>query len=87
MKPLTVRGIPSDIERVIHQEAREKKVSLNKALLFLLEKAAGKKKGARNGKTLYHDLDRFSGVWTKADEKEFAKAFGVQRKVDEALWK
>lgn len=87
MKLLTVRGIPADIERVIKREAKEKKLSLNKALLSLLEKATGKNVNTNSRKTVYHDLDRFSGAWTKAEEKAFVKSLGLQRKVDEALWK
>lgn len=87
MKQITIRGIPKDVEKVVKQEAARKKTSINKALVSLLEKAAGTSGGERKGPVLYHDLDHFAGLWAKEEAAVFDKALDAQRKVDEDLWK
>jgi hypothetical protein len=85
MKQITIRKIPEEIEKEIRKEAKEKKLSLNKAFLSLLEKTTGAKK--RREKNIYHDLDRFCGIWTEADAGKFGKSLALQRGIDEELWK
>jgi hypothetical protein len=87
MKQITIRGIPKDVEKVVKQEAARKKTSINKALVSLLEKAAGTPGGERKGPVMYHDLDHFAGLWAKEEAAVFDKALDAQRKVDEDLWK
>jgi hypothetical protein len=85
VKQITVRGIPPDIEKRIRKEAQQKKVSINKALLSILHKSAGKPQTEK--KILFHDLDHLSGVWKKEEAEAFTKALAYQRTVDEDLWK
>jgi hypothetical protein len=85
VKQITVRGIPPDIEKRIRKEAQQKKVSINKALLSILHKSAGRPQTDK--KILFHDLDHLSGVWKKEEAEAFAKALAYQRTVDEDLWK
>jgi hypothetical protein len=89
MKQITIRGIPKDVEKVVKQEAARKKTSINKALVSLLEKAAGTStsSGERKGPVLYHDLDHFAGLWAREEAVVFDKALDAQRKIDEGLWK
>ena len=87
MKQITIRGIPKDVEKVVKQEAAKKKTSINKALVSLLEKAAGVAGGERKGPVLYHDLDHFAGLWAKEEAAAFDKALDAQRTIDEGLWK
>ena len=87
MKQITLRGIPTDIERMIKTEAERKGLSLNKAFISLLEKATGAKEKAQKKKSLHHDLDHLCGIWTKREAEEFTKNVEFQRTIDEDLWK
>lgn len=86
MKQITIRGIPNEIEKTVKKEAKTKGLSLNKAFISLLEKATGIKKEKKK-KTLYHDLDYLSGIWTKDEAEAFAKNLKLQRRIDEDIWK
>lgn len=86
MKQFTVRGLPKEIEKGIMKESREKGISVNRAIVSLLEKQAGTSKGKSN-KNVYHDLDQLFGIWNKQESKEFEKHLDEQREVDEELWK
>lgn len=87
MKQITIRGIPEDIVRTIEKEARRKQLSLNKAIISLLEKATGIRAKEKKKKTLYHDLDHLFGRWTKEEAMIFDKSLELQREIDEELWK
>ena len=87
MKQITLRGIPVEIERIIKKEAEKKGLSLNKAFISLLKKNAGTRERMRKGKSLHHDLDHLSGVWTRSEAEEFTRHLEFQRKIDEDLWK
>jgi hypothetical protein len=87
LKQVVVRGIPEQIARTIKREAERKGLSLNKAFLSILEKATGLKGAEKRKKALYHDLDRLSGIWTKAEADQFEQNLEFQRGIDETLWK
>ena len=87
LKQITIRGIPGEVEKVVKKEAERKGMSLNKAFISLLEKAAGIKKEAKKQKSLYHDLDHLCGIWTKEEAKAFERNLELQREIDEDLWK
>ncbi len=87
MKQITIRGISDDIAKIIKKEAKEKHLSLNKALISLLEKATGIKGKNLARKAIYRDLDHLCGAWTKKDAKMFEKSLEIQRRIDEDLWK
>jgi hypothetical protein len=86
MKQITIRGVPKEVERVVKREAARRKTSLNKAVVSLLEKAAGA--GTKtNEQVLYHDLDHLAGLWAGEEAAEFDKTLATQRKIDEGMWK
>ncbi len=87
MKQITIRGIPEDVEKVIRREAARKRTSLNKALVSLLEKAAGTSVPAKNTPVRYNDLDHLAGLWAREEAAAFDKALDAQRTIDEGLWK
>jgi hypothetical protein len=87
LKQITVRKIPDEVEKVIKKEANRKGLSLNKAFISLLERAAGAKGKEKKKRTTYHDLDHLSGIWTKEEAKIFIRNLEFQRKIDEDLWK
>ena len=72
---------------MIKREAERKGLSLNKAFISLLKKTTNTKGKMRKGKSLHHDLDRLSGVWTRSEAEEFTRHVEFQRKVDEDLWR
>ena len=74
LKQITLRKIPDEVEKIIKREANRKGLSLNKAFISLLERAAGAKEKEKKKKTIYHDLDHLSGIWTKEEAKIFLKS-------------
>jgi hypothetical protein len=87
MNQITIRGIPPRVERVIKEEASKKGLSLNKAIISLLEKATGVGKEERGKGRTYHDLDSLCGIWSSEDERQFGHELEIQRRLDEELWK
>ena len=83
---LTIRGLPPEVEDDIRREARKGRISLNKAVIQLLERALGRSR-SDEPVDLHHDLDRFSGAWSPEEASELDKRFGQTRTVDEELWK
>lgn len=77
MKQITIRGIPDEILRIIEKEAKRKKLSMNKALISLFERATGiiTKKEAK--RLLYHDLGHLWGAWTKEEAASFMKSLEI----------
>jgi len=85
MKQFTVRGLPEEVEREIVKEARDKGISLNKAVVSLL---SGRTPGGEGTvKEEHHDLDHLFGIWDEKSGEEFDRDLGLQREVDEDLWK
>lgn len=87
MRQITLRGIPDEIENMLKKEARKKGISLNRAFISFLEKAAGTKGKERHKKIYYHDLDHLSGIWTEEEGEIFTTLLDSQRQIDEELWK
>jgi hypothetical protein len=86
MKAITLRNLPVDMERQIHMLARQKRLSLNKVVISLLEEKLGMKT-AKKKTTRYRDLDVLAGSWSEAEAREFDKALAQQRNIDPELWK
>jgi len=86
MKAITLRNLPPEVARTVQQRAKQRKTSVNKAVIELLEESAG---GKKKKKTLvrYDDLDHLAGTWTKEEAVAFDKLIAEQRTIDLALWK
>ncbi len=87
MKQITIRGIPDEVSRTVQKEAAQKGVSLNKAIVSLLERAVGTKPAEKKKPILYNDLDHLAGLWSREEAASFDKTLKAQRKVDAELWK
>jgi plasmid stability protein len=87
MKQITIRSIPDEVKKTVQKEAAEKGVSLNKAIISLLERAVGSKTPEKKKRVLYNDLDHLAGLWSREEAAEFDKNLTAQRKVDTELWK
>ncbi len=85
MKAITLRNLPPDLARMIRRHATERKMSINKAVISLLEGATGTV--SRTQATLHHDLDELAGSWTEAEAAEFEGTLAQQRGIDRNLWK
>jgi len=87
MKQITIRSIPEQVKKTVQKEAAQKGVSLNRAIISLLERAVGAKAPEKKKRVLYDDLDHFAGLWSREEAAEFDKTLRAQRKVDAELWK
>ena len=85
MNAITVRNLPPEVAKAVKEKARKEKLSLNKAIVRLLEEATGVEKGKK--KVVHHDLDRFFGTWTKEEADAFDEAMREHRQIDPEMWK
>jgi predicted transcriptional regulator len=85
MKSITIHQIDDDINKKISQLAREKKMSLNKTIKYLLRKALNLESNAREVRK--KELSKFLGVWNKSDLNSFKKATADFEKVSHEDWK
>ncbi len=85
MKAVTLRNLPPELARMIRRQAAERKMSINKTVIGLLEGAAGTVR--RKQATLHHDLNELAGSWTEAEAAEFEGTLAQQRGIDRNLWK
>lgn len=83
MTAITLRNIPPKLEEAIRKRAGENGLSLNKAVLRMLEEASGRRPPARE---LHHDLDHLAGVWSAEEAAAFDAALLEQRRVDPEAW-
>lgn len=85
MKAVTLRNLPPELARIIRRKASEEGVSVNKAVIRLLEESLGM--GGKKGKPIHHDLDALAGSWTEEEASAFERALAQQRAIDLDLWK
>ena len=85
MKAVTLRNLPPNLDRRIRQRARQKRVSMNKAVIALLEEHLGLEQ--KESAAEYHDLDALCGRWTKEEAGAFDRALAEQRTIDPDLWR
>jgi len=85
MNAITVRNLPPAVAKAVKEKARKEKLSLNKAIVKLLEEATGADQGSK--KVVHHDLDHLAGTWSEAEYQEFMAALREQRQIDPEMWK
>ena len=86
MKPVTLRKIPPVLARSIRHRAEHKRISLNRAVLELLEEAVGAPKRPKQP-VVHQDLDGLFGAWSAPEAAAFQKSLSHQRTIDPELWK
>jgi hypothetical protein len=85
MTALTIRQIPFPVEKAIRMKAAREHVSLNKAVVGMLEESVtGKQK---TPSLRYHDLDWLFGTWNKKQAGDFKKHLNETRKIELELWR
>ncbi len=87
MKLITLRNVPAPVARAIKEKAKRERLSLNRAVVQLLEEATGQPAGKAGAKrALSYDLDKYSGSWTAEEAAEFNAALKEQRAVNPKDW-
>ncbi len=84
MNAITVRNLPPSVAKAVKDKARKEKLSLNKAIVRLLEEATGV---SPKESDTHHDLDHLAGVWSEEEYREFMEALREQRQIDPEMWK
>jgi hypothetical protein len=85
MNAITVRNLPPELARVIRQKAKREKVSLNRAVIGLLEQATGLVPPRAD--EVHTDLDRFFGCISKEEADALDAAIREQRQIEPEMWK
>ncbi len=85
MKSITIHQIDEDIDKKLNELAREKRMSLNKTIKFLLRKALNLESNSKENRK--KELIEFLGVWSKDDLNSFNKAVSEFEKISEEDWK
>ncbi len=83
---LTIRGFDPDTEAGVKALARNRNISMNKAVLTLIRRGMGLREDGQGPETVGHSLDQFIGSWSVAEERSFLKAVSDLNRVDESLW-
>jgi hypothetical protein len=81
---ITVRNLPPAVAKAVKDKARRERLSLNQAIVRLLEEATGEKPGK---KVVHHDLDHLAGRWSEEEYQQFLDALREQRQIDPEMWK
>lgn len=86
MKAITVRNLPPELARLIRQKAKAERISLNRAVIGLLEEATGLGRQSRK-EVFQDDLDALAGSWTNEEADEFDAFLKEHRTIDPEMWK
>ena len=85
LKPITLRNLPAPLARAVRERAAKYRVSLNKAVIQLLEESFG---GSGPGSGHVHDdLDHLIGSWTLRQARAAERLLAEQRRIDPEMWK
>jgi hypothetical protein len=84
MKAITLRNLPPDVAKAVKQKARSEGLSLNRAIIRLLEETMG---GGGSSKEVHHDLDHLAGRWSEQEYQGFMEALRDQRRIDPEMWR
>jgi hypothetical protein len=85
MRAITLRNIPPSVQRAIRAKARQKRISINKAVIELLQERIGILEDHK--KAIYDDLDGLAGAWSAKQAAAFEKSVRAFRRIDPDLWK
>ena len=85
MKAITVRNLPPRVARAVRQRAKKDHLSLNGAVIRLLEERLSEPSPEPSG--IQDDLDFLYGAWTKPEAQAFDESLSRQRAIDAELWK
>lgn len=86
MTQLTIRGLSEEIAQVIRDLAKKEGVSLNQAVLRLIQKGAGLDPKPTDDGRINHALDTFFGGWSDSDAKDFEQSTTSMNNIDDDFW-
>jgi hypothetical protein len=86
MKTVTLRKIPPELARLLRRKAGEKRTSLNRTVIAILEETLGTD-GEKKRRPLHRDLDALAGSWTREEASSFDKTLAKQRRIDPDTWR
>lgn len=85
---ITVSNLPPAVAKAVKEKARQEKLSLNEAIVKLLEEATGGGSPQASKPVVHHDLDHLFGVWSKEEADEFDAFLREHRSIINAgMWK
>lgn len=84
MAAITVRNLPPGVAKAVREKAKRERLSLNRAVVRLLEEATGVEKA--KARVVHHDLDHLAGTWSEGEHREFTAALEEQRQIDPKMW-
>ena len=76
---ISLRNLPPEVEKAIHETSRREGISLNKATLRLLEGSL--RKPAKNS-----DFEEFCGAWSSEEADSFDASLREMRQIDSSDW-
>jgi hypothetical protein len=85
MKAITLRNLPDAVAHLIRHRAASEGISLNRAVIEVLEEQLGL--GRKPFEPRHHDLDDLAGSWSEEEARAFDDALVAQRAIDPQLWK
>jgi hypothetical protein len=84
---ITVRNLPPAVAKAVREKAKREKLSLNKAIVKLLEEATGHGQTKVAKPVVHHDLDHLAGTWSEEEYQQFMESLREQRQIDPEMWK
>ncbi len=85
-KAITLRNLPEPVARAVRERAAKYHVSLNKAVIGLLEEAAVGGAGKKPPR-VRRDLDELFGTWSEEDAHAIDEALAWTRRIDPEMWR
>jgi hypothetical protein len=83
LQAITLRNIPPDTARRIVEKAATDGISLNKAVLRLLDESAASSHSVKKERT---DFSKLAGGWDAEEADAFDKYLAEIRRIDPADW-
>jgi len=84
LKPITLRNLPPSVARAVKARAEADGLSLNRAVIRLLED--GLRAVPRKPEPIGRRLDKYIGVMSAEEADEFMRWLAEERKVDPRDW-
>jgi hypothetical protein len=84
MDAITLRKLPPKVAEAVRKRAAERKTSLNRAVIGLLEESAAVAASAAQEE--HRELDELCGAWSRAEARAFDRALEEQRRLDPDVW-
>ena len=82
MRQITLRQVPENIDILIRAMSKKQKLSINKTVIALLEKALE----LGNNSNKKRDLSKLAGTWDRSRAEEFMKNTAIFEEIDREIW-